>query len=527
MFVDLQKAYDKVPHGALIRKLELIGFPRKLVRMVRALYDHPTMQVRTPSGHLSQLFDLECGVRQGCPSSPVLFNLFVNDLMGALEKDEAGVSVPAMEERVAGLLFADDLVIIAEDEEKLQNAADRLHGWCSTWEMKANVSKCAILEIGKELEDGSMDIKIGEEVVPVCNAYTYLGCEFTSQLDLDIMVEKRCEVGWQTLREIEPFLRDTRIPIAYKRQMVVSVLIPQVLYGGEIWGMSAARCAPAQRVIDFACLAVLGIGGKGVGVSREAIRHELGIAPVHAMASARRGRAWVKFRAARTWIARLLESPFRSRKSTWSSGTLKWLRTYHDKELVVTPKERAVTEATRLFEEIKKRLWSASLENDATCTMEWRMEASMGSMQERGLVEAGMRSSMYAKGFSVVSKLRTRAFRFAPWLAKVGYLPRAYLEKYPACGENVREDNVHLLLDCEKLAEERRIIEPLLREIEEIGSEICPSRRSECDLLLGGGVPGDPPAILGSSCIAGWCCNVVSCSSWSHHCFLCTSRDSC
>ena len=148
------------------------------------------------------------------------------------------------------------------------------------------------------------------------------------------------------MREIEPFLRDTRIPIPYKRQMVVSILIPQVLYGGEIWGMSAARCAPAQRVIDSACLAVLGIGGKGVGVSREAVRHELGIAPVHAMASARRGRAWVKFRAARTWIARLLECPLRSRKPTWSSGTLKWLRTFHDKEFVPPPVMLAVTEAT-------------------------------------------------------------------------------------------------------------------------------------------------------------------------------------
>ena len=152
--------------------------------------------------------------------------------------------------------------------------------------------------------------------------------------------------------------------------------------------------------------------------------------------------------------------------------------------------------------------------------MEWRRDASIGSMKERGLVETGMRNCGYAKGFSVVSKLRTRAFRFAPWLANVSYLPAGYQEKCPSCGERVIESNVHFMLDCNAYQEERRLIEPLLRELEEVGSDL--SKKFQCDLLLGG-APGDPPAVLGASCIAGWCCNVFSCSSWSHHCFVCTT----
>ena len=85
MFVDFAKAYDSVPQAALLRKLSALGIRGKLLRLLTAMYKAPRLSVKTPSGSQSESMPLEIGVRQGCPSSPILFNLFINDLVDEIE----------------------------------------------------------------------------------------------------------------------------------------------------------------------------------------------------------------------------------------------------------------------------------------------------------------------------------------------------------------------------------------------------------------------------------------------------------
>ena len=122
------------------------------------MYKAPKLSVRTPSGSQSESMPLEVGVRQGCPSSPVLFNLFINDLVSELEKDRVGVSIPGMKNtNIGALLFADDLVMIADSEEKLRTMVGRLEEWCQKWEMKVNTNKCGVMEIGKKTSSSEYD----------------------------------------------------------------------------------------------------------------------------------------------------------------------------------------------------------------------------------------------------------------------------------------------------------------------------------------------------------------------------------
>ncbi len=68
-------------------------------------------------------------MRQGCPLSPVLFDLYINSLARELE----GRGPLLGESRIPALFFADDFVLLAESEAELQASADIVSAWCDRW----------------------------------------------------------------------------------------------------------------------------------------------------------------------------------------------------------------------------------------------------------------------------------------------------------------------------------------------------------------------------------------------------------
>jgi hypothetical protein len=134
-FIDFRKAYDLVCHKALLSKLHRKGMPQNIFRIVRTLYTNPVSAVRNRKGNTSSLFEYKRGVRQGCSASPVLFNLFINDILDNLS-DQA-IEIPNATLKVAGLLFADDLVLLAEDMNALQRSVTCVENWATRNEMQA------------------------------------------------------------------------------------------------------------------------------------------------------------------------------------------------------------------------------------------------------------------------------------------------------------------------------------------------------------------------------------------------------
>ncbi|OMJ16908.1 Transposon TX1 protein [Smittium culicis] len=107
-FVDYSKAYDRVPHMALIHKLRSIGIGGKLLNVINGMYYDSKIAVRIGHG-ISVPSEYHCGMRQGCPVSPILFDLYNNDLFS----DVLGVYVPGLPNRIPGLLFVDDAFVFA------------------------------------------------------------------------------------------------------------------------------------------------------------------------------------------------------------------------------------------------------------------------------------------------------------------------------------------------------------------------------------------------------------------------------
>ncbi|XP_046684394.1 uncharacterized protein LOC124370148 [Homalodisca vitripennis] len=130
-WLDLAIAFGSVPHSAVVAALRSAGLTEAQLALIKDLYEGSATTIRH-SGGVTPAISFQAGVRQGCPLSPVLFNLVMEYLIRpvlALE-GEHGVSLHG--ERVSVLAYADDLAIVARSEASLQALLDSASS-AATW----------------------------------------------------------------------------------------------------------------------------------------------------------------------------------------------------------------------------------------------------------------------------------------------------------------------------------------------------------------------------------------------------------
>ena len=167
-FLDVQKAYDTVWRDSLWLQLWDMGVKGRMWRVIKKMYEASRSTVLL-EGEKSAMFSVEQGVAQGCSLSPILFSVFINDLLKDVEQAELGIQL-SNGKRVGGMLFADDFVGVSDSRESLQKLIDVVHGYCNKWRLKANVSKSAVMVFSKNSVEGGW--KWGEHKLPKVSNYS-------------------------------------------------------------------------------------------------------------------------------------------------------------------------------------------------------------------------------------------------------------------------------------------------------------------------------------------------------------------
>ncbi|OMJ11664.1 LINE-1 reverse transcriptase-like protein [Smittium culicis] len=319
-YIDYIKAYDRVPHMVLLHKLRSVGIGGKLLNMIKGMYDAPKIAVRV-GNEVSNPTEYLCGVRQGCPASPILFDFYINDIF----KGVRGVRVPGLTSRIPGLLFADDAVLLAESSAELQDALNTITEWSDAWEMDVNASKWGIMTISGEL---TTDMTLQSQKVDSTDQYTYLGYIMNIKRDVSGTINNNRNKVRKAVYVAYSFLRRTDVLTVLKIKFINSVLMPIGCYRGETFGMSEARCKPIQSEIDKAIRMVSNVGKSE---AMERIRDELGISSVFMRTSTARERAYHKWPTSKTWIADLIKAPMKARMATWVTGSARWIKKFASK----------------------------------------------------------------------------------------------------------------------------------------------------------------------------------------------------
>ncbi|KAI5929745.1 LINE-1 retrotransposable element ORF2 protein [Manis javanica] len=108
--IDAEKAFDKIQHPFMIKTLSKIGIEGKYLNIIKAIYDKPTASIILNSEKL-KAFPLRSGTRQGCPLSPLLFNIVLEVLATAIRQNKEIQGIQIGKEEVKLSLFADDMIL--------------------------------------------------------------------------------------------------------------------------------------------------------------------------------------------------------------------------------------------------------------------------------------------------------------------------------------------------------------------------------------------------------------------------------
>ena len=137
------------------------GVTGKMWRVIRNLYKEVKSCVKVGSGR-TEWFGLDVGVRQGCVLSPILYSLFINGLAVEIKSKVRGVAVDGWP--VSLLLYADDIVLIANTPEKLQEMLDVVSEYSRRWRFELSNKKSQVVVFGSKKGMGRGGFTLSEEV---------------------------------------------------------------------------------------------------------------------------------------------------------------------------------------------------------------------------------------------------------------------------------------------------------------------------------------------------------------------------
>ena len=243
-FIDFSKAYEYIDRDKLWFRLYDTGVSTKMLSAVRSLYNSVPSCVRLNNYH-TDWFDVRSGLRQGCSLSTLLFNLFINDL--ALKIKSFNIGVPVGNEIVSLLLYADDIVLMAETEAELQFLLNELHAWCISNSMHVNNIKSNVVHFRVPSKaKTSVNFTCGPGVINVVDKYTNLGITITEFLDYEVEI-----VAQSASRALGLLIAKYKsiggMPFNVFSKLYDNLVWPVISYGAAIWGTKSYSCISAVQ----------------------------------------------------------------------------------------------------------------------------------------------------------------------------------------------------------------------------------------------------------------------------------------
>ena len=217
----------------LFHKLNNNGINGPFLSILKRIYSNFACAVKIGNKH-TQIFQCTKGLRQGCPLSPNLFNIYVNDLFSRLFKAN---SDPLLLDQIpmSVLMYADDLVILSATQEGLQKCSDDLYKYCIEWKLEVNIDKTKCMQFMKISKLHNQQCRFGERTIKNVKEFTYLSITFNGSTFFQPALNKLSNKANRALSALNSKYKFSKVPLGIAIKLFDVMISPILLYGSEVW----------------------------------------------------------------------------------------------------------------------------------------------------------------------------------------------------------------------------------------------------------------------------------------------------
>ena len=295
IFLDLSKAFDKVPHDLLWDKLARMGFHPTFIRVLQSLYKDTYVTILV-NGCPTEKVYVRSGVKQGCPLSPLLFTLFICDIGQLLQQAHTGALIRGI--IISALLFVDDLIIIGRNREKAEWLLTACQYHFELNGLEINCSKTNILSkenvINQNISLQSTYYKTTVGEIELKEKYKYLGVNVSLGKAADIFRFHR-KIIVSRLRSyaglILSMARNSYDPIEVGEALWKSVALESTLYGIQIISVNKQILSQLDSIQATFAADLMGVNRSA---SHVGILREFGWNPISSLVMERKLQYWAR-----------------------------------------------------------------------------------------------------------------------------------------------------------------------------------------------------------------------------------------
>lgn len=263
--VDLEKAFDSVWIKGLIFRLIKKGFSPYLIKLIWNMLKNRRMFVSLGDKINSKEYELNNGLQQGAVNSPILFNIYISDLLRAYGLNGSG--------NKKGIGFADDIIVycihrkVTQAERELQLTFKSVCKFFGAWKLSCNYNKCESILFRPLVHDMSRECKTTwrefriqtdnnniNEAIENKTVVKYLGIYFDNRLKFNTHIESTLDKAKKAFFKFKNLFMSRKLNEKVKILCYVLLIRPIIAYGCLLWfGISPSQMEKI-RIFERDCL---------------------------------------------------------------------------------------------------------------------------------------------------------------------------------------------------------------------------------------------------------------------------------